>query len=103
MDVITEDKHLEKLYKEGSSKKLKLPEQVVKKFFMRIDAIQNANTIYDLWKNPSMNFEKLEGFENRYSIRLNRQYRLEAEVTWENEERTKGIFHLKKISKHYEK
>ena len=101
MDVI-DNKHLKELYRKGSSKKLKLPKQVIKKFHMRVDAIMNANSIHDLWANPSLYFKKLQGDKNMYSMRLDRQYRLEMEVKWINEAQSIGKFYLKKVSNHYE-
>ena len=101
MEVSIEDKELEKLYTSGKSKKLKLPEMVIDKFFATIQKIEAAQSIYDLWADKGLKFEKLKGTENLYSMRLNRQYRLEMEVTWENVEKTIGLFGLLEISNHY--
>lgn len=70
---------------------------------MRVQQIEAANDIYDLWKNPALNFEKLERYDNRYSIRLNIQYRLEIEIDWENEQKTIGKIHIVELSPHYAK
>lgn len=48
-----------------------------------------------------MNFEALEGVANRFSIRLDRQYRLEFEIDFENDEKTVGCVHILTVSKHY--
>jgi plasmid maintenance system killer protein len=95
------NKKLLKLYEKGDNSKLKLPAEAFKKFFMRIQQIEAAVTIYDLWKNPSLNYESLEG-ENFYSIRINDKYRIEFEVEWEDDEKTKGKFLINRVSKHYE-
>lgn len=68
---------------------------------MRIQQIEAANDIYDLWKTPSLNFEKLEGYENKYSIRVDDQWRLEFYIEWQNKEKTKGIVSIVELSKHY--
>lgn len=102
MNVYINDKELEKLYISGKSKKLKLPEIVIEKYFATIQKIENAVTIYDLWHDKGLRFEKLKGHERLYSMRLNQQYRLEMEVDWKNEEQTIGDFILITISKHYE-
>jgi len=68
---------------------------------MRLQQLEAAINIYDLWKTPSLNFEKLEGFENRYSVRLSKRWRLEVEIDWEDKEKTKGIIYIVDISKHY--
>ena len=102
MDVFINDKELEKLYTTGRSKKLKLPELVVDKFFVAVQKIDAAITIYDFWQDKGLNFEKLKGKQkNRYSMRLSGKYRLEMEITWENEEKTIGVFSLVAISNHY--
>ena len=54
----------------GISTKLRLPEHVIEKFFVVIQKIEESVDIYDLWNDASLNFEKMKGFENRYSIRL---------------------------------
>lgn len=103
MDVTCSNKKLLKLYETGrSSKKYRLPEGVIKRFIMRVDTLIAAETIHDLWKHPALKFEKLKGYENRYSIRINQQYRLEVEIEWLNKEQTKGKVELLDISKHYE-
>ena len=63
--------------------------------------LEASDTIYDLWNTPSLNFEKLEGYINRYSIRLTRSWRLEFELIWENEEKTIGKIIVVELSKHY--
>jgi len=67
---------------------------------MRVQQIEAANTIHDLWNTPSLNFEYLKS-EKIYSIRLDGGYRLEFDVEWTNEEKTTGKFLIKEISKHY--
>ncbi len=68
---------------------------------MRVRSLEAAVTIHDLWKTASLHFEKLEGFENRYSVRLNLQWRLEFEIEWEDETKLTGKITLLEISKHY--
>ena len=95
------DKELLKLYQTGSSKKLRLPETVIDKFFATIQKIESATSIHDFWKDSGLGFEKLRGFKNRYSMRLTAKYRLEMEIEWKNTENTIGEFILKEISSHY--
>ena len=95
------NKHLKTLYVEGKSKKYKLDAQIIQKFFQRVAILEAADSISDLWKTPSLNFEHLEGGGEHYSVRLNRQYRLEMEIDWENEKRVLGIIGLTDISNHY--
>lgn len=101
MRVYIGNKDILKLYETGKSKKLRLPVDISDKFFATVQKIEAAVTIYDLWKDRSLNFEKLKGFENRYSVRLSLKYRLEIEIEWENDENTAGKFILVEISRHY--
>jgi len=94
------NKQLIKLYETGKSKKYRLQPAVLKKFFMRIQQIEAAVTIHDLWKNPSLNFEHLES-KGIYSIRVDKVNRLEFDVEWQNDEKTIGKFIIKELSKHY--
>lgn len=98
MDVHIDDKELEKLYVTGKSKKLKLRQDVTDKFFATIQKIYASRDIYDLWRDPSLQFEK---YKKHYSIRLTIKYRLEMRVKWMNAEKTIGEFHLFAISSHY--
>lgn len=101
MNVYFDNKKLEKLYETGNSKKHKLPDQVIDKFFATIQKIEAAQNIYDLWNDKGLHFERLKGNENRYSMRLSSKYRLEMLVNWKNEEQTSGDFILITISSHY--
>ncbi len=103
MEFNFENKDLEKLYVDGRSKKYKLPNDIIDKFFARIQQIEAATTIYDLWKNKGLNFEKLQGQKNLYSMRLKLKYRLEIRIEWLNKEKTIGNFNIVEISNHYDK
>ena len=96
------DRHLRDLFTTGHSRKLRLPPGLAQTFVERVQRIEAAATIYDLRTPPSMEFERLEGSQNRFSIRLNRQYRLEFEIAFEDTERTRGSVVILTISKHYE-
>ncbi|VAX34647.1 hypothetical protein MNBD_NITROSPIRAE03-257 [hydrothermal vent metagenome] len=101
MQIEFRNRHLVHLYQKGKAGKYPLPPGVINKFFMRMQQIEAAVNIYDLWKTSSLNFERLQGFENRFSLRLDNKYRLEIEIEWEDEKRTKGIVYILEISKHY--
>jgi plasmid maintenance system killer protein len=45
----------------------------------------------------------MKGKKNRYSVRIDREYRLEFDMRWDNTEKTKGTVILKEISKHYKR
>ena len=101
MDFRFDNKDLEKLYTEGKSRKYKLTSDIIDKFFARIQQIEAANDIYDLWNDKGLNFEKLQGFESRYSMRLKTKYRLEMIIEWQNNENNVGEFIIIEISNHY--
>lgn len=101
MDFTFRNKELEKLYITGKSKKLKLPNDIIEKFFARIQQIEAAKDIYDLWNDKGLNFEKLTNTENSFSMRLKIKYRLEMEIDWKNNELTIGDFIITDISNHY--
>lgn len=101
MEIRFLNKKLETLYVSGSSSKYKLDKNVLVSFFEVVAILESAKDIYDLWKQPSLNFEKLHGSPVRYSARLNRQYRLEMSIEWLDEALTVGILGLEDISNHY--
>lgn len=68
---------------------------------MRVRSLEASDTIYDLWNSKSLHFERLEGFKNRYSVRLNKQWRLEFDVEWEVKDKIFKKVTLLEISKHY--
>ncbi len=93
---------LAELYETGKSRKYKgLPPSVAKKFIARISQIEAAESIYDLWKTGSLQFKKLQGENNLYSMRVDLHWRLEIEIDWKDEKQTCGCFKVKDLSNHY--
>lgn len=101
MDIIFNNKKLKQLYETGKSSKYRLEKQIIETFFEVVAALEASKDINDLWHLPSLHFEKLNGYENRYSARLNKKYRLEMTIEWQNEIMTVGIIGLEDISNHY--
>ncbi len=101
MEVFINDKELEKLYTTGQSRKLRLQEHITDKFYATVQKIEASISINDLLADKGLRFEKLRGFENRYSMRLSGKYRLEMEVEWNDDKRNIGKFFLLTISNHY--
>ena len=100
MEVFIKNKELQKLYETGKSKKYPLPKNIIEQFFYCMQVLADAETIYDIWKDKSLNFEKLNGTCS-YSMRLNNKYRLEMDIDWINQECTIGIVEVTEISNHY--
>ena len=101
MEVNFLNKELLKLYETGKSKKYRLAANVIQGFFEVVAILIASTDIMDLWKEPSLNFEKLQGFKKRYSLRITRKYKLEVEIEWENKEKTIGNIGIDEISNHY--
>jgi plasmid maintenance system killer protein len=101
MQIDIKNKHLLELYESRKSRKYRLPTDVIQKFFMRMQQLEAAHSIHDLWKTPALQFERLRGYENRYSVRVTGKYRLEMEIDWEDEDKTKGFIHIIELSDHY--
>ena len=98
MQVKFGNKHLKELYTKGRSRKYKFQPYIAKKYALRIQQIEAADTIHDLWETASLNFEV---YDDHYSVRINQQYRIEIEIEWENEEATIGIFTIIDVTNHY--
>ena len=102
MDVDFKNKKLIELYEKGKCSKYKFVDgKLYRKFVEKINRLIAAIDIYDLRNPPSNHFEKLEGYKNRFSIRLGYKIRLEFEIDFENDEKTKGKIWILEISKHY--
>lgn len=101
MEITFTNKKLEKLYETGSSNKYKLEKAVITSFFEVVAILESSKDIYDLWKLPSLKFEKLQGHENKYSARLTQKWRLEMFINWTNEIKSIGIIGIEDISNHY--
>lgn len=101
MQVVFDNRQIATLYETRQNRKLKLPQPVITKFIMRIQQLEAAIDIHDLWKTATLNFKKLERYPNRYSVRIDIKWRLEMEIDWQDKEKTMGIIHIIKISKHY--
>jgi len=69
---------------------------------MRIQQLEIAETIHYFWKLPKLKFEKLEGEEDLFSVRLDKKWRLEFNIDFEDEDKTIGTIFIKELSKHYE-
>lgn len=90
-------KRLAALYYDNRGAK-RYPSQVVDSFFEVMAVIESAPDERDLYAFKSFHFERLEGEQDRRSIRLNRQYRLVLTI----EQDAQGHYVLIiEINKHY--
>jgi plasmid maintenance system killer protein len=88
------------LLESGKSRKYRLPGDVMKKLAMRVQQLEAAHTIHDLWKLPSLNFEHLHGSDT-YSVRVTGKWRLEMTISWDDKEHTNGTIFITELSNHY--
>jgi proteic killer suppression protein len=80
--------------------KQKFPEEVIKAFKKRIFQIRNANSTQDLRNNKSLHYKKLKEkrYAGKYSIRLNKAYRVIFGV---DKQGSLEIILIEEISNHY--
>ena len=68
-------KETEKIFQGLKSKKI--PVDILKRAFIKLNSIDIANDVIDLQKPPSNKLEKLKGDrKEQYSIRINEKYRV---------------------------
>ena len=103
MQVVFKDKYLEALYEGREVKgKPKYSEDVLDKFTFKVQFIENAESIKDLSKLRSLNFEALKGnLAGLYSIRVDKKYRLIFSIE-KDKILVQDIIVIEELSKHYE-
>lgn len=102
MNIIFEDYELEQLYQGFKPKgKPKYQEVIIKKLQKTIKKLESCNRREDLMILNSLNFESLEGYENRYSVRVDDSFRLEFSFQKENESDIAEYILVIRMSKHY--
>ena len=91
------DNRLERLYLQGAGSG-GYPEGIAEAFVTRVRTIEAANDERDLRALKSLHFEKLKGEQVRYSVRLNKAWRLI--LTFEKDKDGKIVVIIE-INKHY--
>jgi len=91
------DKGLERLYLQGAGSG-GYPEGVADAFVKRVRTIEAANDERDLRALKSLHFEKLKGEKNRFSVHLNKAWRLI--LAFERDKDGKIVVIIE-INKHY--
>ena len=94
--------YLEKLYQDKVKGKTAYNKEVITQFKKTVLKLEQADNTTQLRQFRSLNFEALKGNKKgMYSVRVNRQYRLEFEI--ENDTITLSeIIIIDELSKHYE-
>jgi plasmid maintenance system killer protein len=101
MLVFFDDDYYENLY-EGRTVpgKPRFDNTVVKQFVTKVNILKNASNSHTLRNFRSLKFEKLEGHDNLYSIRVNLQYRIEFRLQNDQVTFTEVVF-IETLSNHY--
>lgn len=96
------DDYLEKLYhQQNLTGKPRYDQSVVEVYIRRIDQLIAAEDSNELRQFKSLHFEALSGDKKGlYSVRVNRQYRIEFRLNYDAGERIE-IVTIEKLSNHY--
>lgn len=88
MKIEFEQSHLKELYEEGKAKKKKhrFQADVVRAYINSINKLKAAKNTEDLYPIKSLNFEALTNTNGLYSVRVNKQYRIEFRLREEGKE-----------------
>ena len=104
--VIKFDKvYLEELYKTGKAtdKKYRYQPGIVKKYQSRIETLESAEKVEELFIINSLHYEVLQGDKKGISsIRVNNQYRIEFKTTQVISETVVTICDILELSNHYQ-
>lgn len=104
MEIVFEKKYLSELYCAGKStnKKYRFQPQVVSKYQLCIETLENADSIEDLYPLHSLHYEMLSGDKKGISsIRVNNQYRVEFSTTKVESETVVTVCNIIELSNHY--
>ena len=104
MEISFEKEYLRQLYEEGKTtdKKYRFQPHIVKRYQLRIKALEQANRIEEIVVINSFNYEVLKGDKAGISsIRVNDQYRIEFTVKRVALESVVTICNILELSNHY--
>ena len=104
MEIRFEKEYLRQLYEEGkmTDKKYRFQPHIVKRYQLRIKALEQANRIEEIVVINSFNYEVLKGDKAGISsIRVNDQYRIEFTVKRVALESVVTICNILELSNHY--
>ena len=104
MIVRFEKQYLWELFETGktSDKKHRFQPDVVEKYRKRIQTLQDAGKVEDLFAVNSLNYEVLKGDKAGISsIRVNKQYRIEFTVKDNGVEPLVTVYNILELPNHY--
>lgn len=104
MEIIFEKEYLSELYYKGKTadKKHRFQPEIIKRYKLRIEALESATGIEDLFQINSLHYEVLKGDKKGISsIRINDQYRIEFTTSKVELETIITICNILELSNHY--
>ncbi|MDR1764019.1 MAG: type II toxin-antitoxin system RelE/ParE family toxin [Dysgonamonadaceae bacterium] len=103
MEIVFEKEYLSDLYYKGKTvdKKYRFQPDVIKRYKSRIDTLENAECIEDLFVINSLHYEVLKGEKKGISsIRVNDQYRIEFVANKVESETVVTVCNILDLSNH---
>ena len=104
MEIAFEKKYLSELYYKGktSEKKYRFQPEVIKRYKLRIDTLENAVNLEDLYQINALHYEVLKGDKAGISsIRVNDKYHIEFTTNKIEAETIITICNILELSNHY--
>lgn len=104
MKVVFKKEYLSQLYYIGktSDKKHRYQPEVIRKYKLRIDVLESADCIEDLFPINALHYEVLRGDKAGISsIRVNDKYRIEFKVSNVEAETVLTVCNILELSNHY--
>ena len=104
MDIVFEKEYLSDLYYKGKTmdKKYRFQPEIIKRYKLRIEALESAVCVEDLFQINSLRYEVLKGDKKGISsIRVNDQYRVEFTINKAESETIVTICNIIELTNHY--
>jgi len=104
MEIYFEKEYLSDLYYKGKTadKKYRFQPNVIKRYKLRIETLEDAAGIEDLYQIHSLRYEVLKGDKKGISsIRVNDQYRIEFTTNNVESETIITVCNILELSNHY--
>jgi proteic killer suppression protein len=104
MEIVFEKEYLSDLYYKGKTtdKKHRFQPEVIKRYQLRIETLENADNIEDLYQINALRCQVLKGNKKGiFSIRVNNQYRIEFTISVVESETIVTVCNILELSNHY--
>ncbi|HBK30442.1 MAG TPA: addiction module killer protein [Porphyromonadaceae bacterium] len=105
MEIVFEKKYLSDLYYNGktSDKKHRFQPEVIKRYKLRIETLESAHCVEDLFQINALHYKVLKGDKQGLSsIRVNDTYRIEFTTKERESDTVVTICTIVELSNHYQ-